>query len=407
MNTRALPLAVYGVLAAAAASCFVPGFEVVDPAPLGSSGKGGGTSGGGGASGSGGMACQHAVWPEPPKADDPGGSDGEFIAAMRTIDMGDGAADLDSVGPKIGYDLDQRCTGYGDGVSCVEPKGSMDSDFKDGPGGIDNAGAKLFNTAQKLAPKISSKQFSAGSESGAWSLLIRVREYNGLKNDTQVNVAVFTSPGIHEEACVPADAMPKWDGSDVWPIDVLSLQKGAGPGSDGNQGQCSKGKVTGYTFDKPAYVDAKAYVAGGVLVANLPESTIVISSNGVATNIKLTAGFITGEIVKVAAGFKLAKGVFTGRWKTTDMFGTVSHLASNGQNLCTDHPVYAAVKNLICGARDITSALAGPTTACDSISLAIAFETEPAKLGIVWQGTPVQSPCTPDKDPALDSCDKK
>ena len=406
MTLRLLPLAVFGLLSSAAASCFVAGFDVIEALPSTSNGKGGGSATGGAGSGTGGMPCQHNVYPEQPAADDPGGSDVEFVAAMRSVDMGDAAPDLATAGPKVGYDLDGKCSCHGDGFACVEPAGVQDSTFCDGPGGIDNAGAKLFEYAQKFKSNISSQNFSAGAAAGDWTLLIRVKGYNGKPNDKTVTVSIYPSPGIHEESCVPKNQPPKWDGTDLWPIDVISLDKETGPGSDGGTGACGKGSVLGYSFDKPRYVDIKAFVAKGTLVANLPDSQIVISTSGVSTVIRLHAGFLTGQIFMGDHGYRLTKGIFTGRWKTTDMFGALSHLASGGMPLCTDNALYCPIKSAICSFRDITADVPGPTTACDSISLALGFETESAKLGIAWEGKPVMSPCGA-KDPSLDTCDKK
>jgi len=407
MMTRRRAAAFVAACGVTAASCLLPLAEVVPRASVvgagGSGGAGGGTGGAGGGGGAGNGACVPHRWPDPPLADDPSSESLEFVAAVRTVDMGDEAPDLDSVGPKIGYDLDQVCTGEGDGSSCLIPNGTALADFKDGPGGIDNRAAKLFASAKAFSDKIGSLRYSEGAENGNWSILVRVSGYNGTANDASVTVAIFPSPGIHALSCIPDSAKPAWDGSDVWPVDSSGLEKGAGPGSDGGTGPCGTG-VTGFTYDQPKFQDTHAYVSKGVLVANLPTAALVFTSGSSGTAVKLTAGFVTAEVVKGANGYGLTKGVLTGRWKATDMFAAVSHVVASAQSVCTDSPIYQAVKLAVCNSRDIAGTLGGPTTPCDALSLALSFEASPAKMGLVFPSKALVSNCPKATDPAVDNC---
>ncbi len=394
------------------ASCLLPSVEVSErpvTSDGGAGGSGAGGSGGvgasGGAGGAGGSSeCVNTVWPGPPAASDPSSEDVEFVVAMRKIDLGENAPDIESVGPTIGYDLDLRCTGYGDGSSCLVPSGAMPSSYKDGPGGIDNRAAKLFASAKDFSTTIGSDRYTKGAESGKWSLLVRVRGYNGTPNDSNVHVAIYPSPGIHGQACVDSAAVPAWDGSDAWPIESSSLQAGKGFGSDGGIGPCGKG-VPNFTFDSPKFFDANAYVTDGVLVANIPQSQLVLTSGTNGTLVKLTAGFITGKIVKDGGGIiSLKSGVLTGRWKATDLFAALSHVVNDAQAICTDNQIYQVLKYAVCKGRDIAASLGGPTTPCDAVSIAIGFEAGPAKLGIVAASLPLLVQCPKATDPAFDTC---
>ncbi len=386
-----------------AASCFAPPFGVV-PRPVSGDGGSGGSGGelaAGGAGGAGG--CVHKVWPGLPTMDDPSSANLEFIVAVRSVDMGDGAPDLDSVGPKIGYDLDLHCTGDGDPSSCLAPPGVAAASYKDGPGGVDNVAAKLFASAKAFSTKIGSVRYTESAEMGGWSLLLRVQEYNGTSNDTHVKLSLFPSPGIHTQSCVADATVPAWDGSDAWPIESSSLELGSGFGSDGGTGPCGKG-VPGFSFDGAKFYDANAYVSNGTLVANIPNSQIIFASSSSSTILKLTAGFVTGKIVKDGTSFRLTNGVLAGRWKAVDLFSSLTHVLENGKSICTDSAVYQAVKLGVCQARDIAATLGGPTTPCDALSLALSFETFPAKLGIVLTSALSVSTCPQATDPNLDSC---
>ncbi|MBM4359932.1 MAG: hypothetical protein FJ096_17650 [Deltaproteobacteria bacterium] len=394
----------------AGASCIVSAVDVIDR-PTPGAGGGGGSDGSGGAAGKGGdgggAECVSARWPDPPAADDPSMAPSQdLVFAIRAIDIGESQADLTAVGPKKGYDLDGVCTGLGGPSSCIVPSGADPSEYKDGPGGIDNRTAKLFASAKAFNSAISSSNYSMGANDGSWSLLVRIRDYNGTKNDSKVTVALYPSPGYAVEKCALMDAKPQWTGSDAWPVDANALGKAtSGPGSDGGDGICGEKGKPGYSYDAPKFVDTNAYVADGTFVANLPEAALTVSNFKAGTLVKLTAGFITGKLEATQGGaFKVTNGIFTGRWKATDMFLAFSTGLSEGQALCTTNPVYQLIRSAICSAREIAGSLGGPTTPCDAVSFALAYEAEPAKLGAVIEVPMPVSMCTSETNPEFDSC---
>jgi len=316
----------------------------------------------------------------------------DVVFAIRKIDFGE--ADL-SQGPMVGFDLDNRCTCQGEGDSCKEPAWAT-GDHCDGPQGRDNAGAQLFSVGSLFTDLLSSKTFTDDAEAGQGTLLVRVMEYNGQPNDTQVTVALYPSPGLDKDPCI--DPLPKWDGSDRWPVASPSVKKTGGGGAGGGCG------ASGYDVDSPLYVDHNAYVSGGVVVANLTDAAIIFASSSKVTTLKITAGFLSGKLVKSDARWTLEQGTLAGRWKLEDVFDFLSTIETMGQPLCTDNPVYNLVKNAFCQFPDIASSLGGPTTPCDALSIALAIEGEPALLGVVFESKAVPTPCEPGKDPSEDSC---
>ncbi|MFW5741602.1 MAG: hypothetical protein ACOC1F_14725, partial [Myxococcota bacterium] len=80
---------------------------------------------------------------------------------------------------------------------------------------------------------------------GDWTLLLRVRGYNGLPDDDRVRLDWY----IPAEFYVLQDggkAPPAWDGSDAWPIRTTSLHPPAsGQPWDADDTKC---------FDEHAYV---------------------------------------------------------------------------------------------------------------------------------------------------------
>ena len=397
--TIAAAIVFAGALAAVtAASCAVSSFELVDNETL-DGGHTTNSSSSQGGSGGQSPSCAHAVWPSAPAVSDPG-DDIELVLAVRSVDFGEN--DL-SDGPTVGYDLDGRCTCQGEQPSCQNAL-SVGEEQCDGPAGRDNATAAIFKQLGAVDPaKRTSEAWTAEVESGNWSLLIRLRNYNGKANDHQVQVALYPSPGMDQDSCND-NPVPSWDGSDQWPVSATSLiGYGAGGGGTGGCG----GGSTDEALDSPKYVDDNAYVAAGVMVANLPELALVLNRGYSNTILKLTAGFVSGRLETDAkvGGWSLRDGLLVGRWKLSDFFETLSNLDYKSDPLCTDTAIYQAIKGSACPKLDITSMLAGPTKPCDALSFALAIEAQSAKLGSIDPSAPPQSACPAETNPVNDSCD--
>jgi hypothetical protein len=386
-------------------SCVVPGFDLVAGAQ---GGAGPGPNGSGGAGPSTG-SCQ-GVRPPAANGDDGNMSELDFTVAVRTIDLGE---DDVEEGPRVGYDLDNTCTCLEDaGPSCVVPDFATE-DHCDGPGGIDNAVAQLFNYASVFNEQAFDSQFqSENAEQGDWSLIVRVQQYNGQANDEQVVVSLYASPGMQEDPCLGPDPMPAWDGSDRWPVDSVSLETAGaggfgGSGSGGEGGECvgGYGGHQGYDVDQPRFFDAAGYVAGGVVVANVPEAGLSFVNDDGVVQIKLVAGFLTARIEALADGYGLRDGVLTGRWRLSDFFATLNRFTSGGEPLCTDSAIYALVKNAVCKFPDIAAEI-DPNTPCDALSFGMSFSADPAQIGAVnVNPASNQGLCPPETDPTFDSCE--
>jgi hypothetical protein len=378
-----------------AVSCFVGGYELV-----GTAGAGGGSPDGG----PGGTAgCRHATWPTPPETTDPG-ADLDLVFAMRKVDFGQ---DSLQNGPALGYDLDTRCTCQGEGPSCLEPAWAY-ADHCDGPEGRDNASSQLFHQIETFTNTLSSDVNSQLAESGNWTLLARLRQYNGQANDQQVVVSLYPSPGRDNDACFGAAYAPAWDGSDEWPISADSLEGagGASPDAGTGEGGCRPDAGADLDIDAPLYTDPVGYVHDWVLVANLPQVGMILSAGDHSPVIRITAGFLTARLdnVQTPGRWLLRDGLLGGRWKLTEFLAMLGSFTSSGDPVCTDTVVYAMVKPEVCSYADLASTLGGPTTPCDAISFGMGFEGENAKIGHILFGAGTGSLCPPATDPAYDNC---
>lgn len=351
-----------------------------------STGGGGGMGGAGGAGGGeAGGTCGHATYPLPPTTTTSGSED--VVVALRSIDMGD-----QSPSPP-GLDLDGKCSCCcpGDGPGCLEKKVNCD-----GPLGVDNAAAGMFKLVAVGLDNFSSAYFSSQAEKGFWSLLLRIREYNGTANDDKVTLEWYTSEGTADAA--GQTVSPNWDGNDAWVVSTDSLL-----GVDG----ADPNPVLGVDGNVPRYVDTKAYVTEGQVVASLPDTVIAVGGSLNKIAFHVVGAFIVADLVKDEATgrYAIPHGLFVARWRIEDFFLTMStYRDSNGQPFCTDDLLYKTAKPTICNSVDIYSGTATPTTECDAFSLGMAFTAAPANLGIVKEATLPSAACPDETDPIHDSC---
>ena len=325
--------------------------------------------------------CGSARPPDPP-ATSTGGGGIEFVVAVKQIDFGDVAGN-----PKeVGYDLDARCTCQGQGDACLrEEAWATVVDACDGPQGRDNAAGALFSKLSPLLTDFGSDDWSQGATEGDWSILLRVRGYNGTPDDDQVRLDWFVP---HDFWVDKGDdsIQPAWDGNDVWPIRESSVV-------DPDAGAQS--------LEEPRFYDPHAYVTGGMLVASFPESAFQVSDKYL---LDFVGSFITARVVETSGGWELQEGLLASRWKTASILGQLGRVVILGMSVCTDHPTYEGLKSQICSYSDIYSGVGTPTTPCDSISAGMAFEAKPAKLGPVLPQASEPTNCPPAVDPAGDTC---
>ena len=194
--------------------------------------------------------CSHAFPPPRPKVNDPSeAGDIEIVNAVRTVTVT--AAPDGGPLPVIGFDLDGVCTCPGP-ESCTAPVSG--AQHCDDTGGRDNSGGHLVAQLSEVSNGILNQQaINQNIDPGlGYSLIFRVRDYNGAPNDTQVELAIFTSDGTPQNDAGQF-SQPNWDGSDSWTIDSNSVLGGVNDAGD----------------IIPNYVDSNAYVADGVLVSTL------------------------------------------------------------------------------------------------------------------------------------------
>jgi hypothetical protein len=327
--------------------------------------------------------CAHRQLPPPPAVTGRGGSLDLKLAVWQQ-ELGTGSED-DAGRPRyqdIGFDLDNTCTGEGQGPSCLEPPGVPPSHYHDYVDGIDNA---LGQASWKVLPDVIT------TDPDYPTLVIRVREYSGEPDDDQVEVSLYYALGL-----TPRDdgrPGPLWDGLDKWAIMPQSLEEPeAGTPS----------------VDQPRFVDKHAYVSGYMLAARFDGA--------------LTASYLTvaptrmWPIRHVMMAGSLRKGG-DGTWElqnaTTGARIAVNTLAQsaawvpngNGLPFCQFPSAYKNQVRTGCSFADIAYDGDSPSAPCDAVSIGTQFQAKEALLGKVAEQLPTALPsCNPSVIPEMESC---
>jgi hypothetical protein len=333
---------------------------------------------GGGDSGVSADPCKHARPPPRPAKDDEGGQDlPPLYLAFRTFQISPPSGIND-----FGFDLDQVCTcdkrpgtAHGGSSSCT-PKGND----CDGDGGVDNAVSRLFGA---FAPAGFSLEplINDNIAKGARTLLIYVAGYNGTKNDTAVTVGAMVTNGILDgsgcKTTIDPDrqrAPPAWCGHDLWSYPTNLVKPGT---------------------KEPLGTNPSGYVADGTLVLEYKDSIdVYFGSNAVSFGSPIVAG----PLEKNDLGVWTLAGTFAGRLPSSDLLevlGSVdTHSDGFDSGLCQES-YFPAFKQAICAAVDVPRFdpfdFAG--TACDAVSLAVAFTAEQVDIGQGADEPPPVGPC--------------
>jgi hypothetical protein len=333
--------------------------------------------------------CEHArppprpVLPETQRAV-------EFTVAVETVDLGDWRDDEGlPASRKIGYDLDGKCTGRGEGDSCIRGA-SATADDTDGPGGIDNSGGRITEESIRqgyYGERDQTKSVNAYAKDGLVTQLYRIEDYNGLPNDTRVKVSAYAGGTSKNPDPTVLGLEPKWHGTDQW-YPVLEFLE-----SSGDVG------ASEYSIDRPKYFDEHAYVTDGVLVAELPAW---LTSSGPMSQVMLTARIARDD----AGQWYLEGGVAVGRISASTMLKSLGNFHDSLSNqLCSNSPDYPTAKANICSQVDINyESIDDGSAPCNAITLAWRFETTPAVLA--GPADPFEFPrqCPLDDEKPPDDC---
>jgi hypothetical protein len=290
--------------------------------------------------------------PDRPQADDPGGKDNDIVVALSSFVIGLGSI------PTPSLDQDGLCTCPDD------PPCKSKEKFCDRDGGVDNGFDDLALRIGAFGAPIQQDRVQQSLDNGSMTILIAIHRYNGLPNDTSVDVGVFTSVGTARDDA-GNNAVPKKDGTDVWGVDPASVATSTPP-------------------FVPKSIATAAWVTGGVLVAHL-DLTIELGDKE-PLPVELHEVTLTARIVNDGTLWRLEDGILAGRWPASAFLTSLAGIhdpADPTRYLCGDSSTYAVYKPQACDALDITSSSSKDSKGlvCDAISLGAGFAAVQAQLG--------------------------
>jgi hypothetical protein len=334
-----------------------------------------------------GAGCPHRVPPSRPTADDPSPTPNiTFYNAAKYLDFG--LTDVNGALPVIGFDLDKTCTCMPDIMnapgpeSCKTPMGTPP--HCDQTGGVDNEGQALLRQF-KSTMFFDQDYINARLAGGFYGTVLRVDDYNGQANDTQVKLSVFTSNGT-EGIQIGVPATPNYDGNDLWTLDSNGLLGGM----IGPDGPIAKDSV-----------DTNAYVRDYQLVGALNFVLSLGSGTGDFTvPIELTGGVVVAKLTPDMGSFRIDDGEVSGRWSARKMLTALQVLNDPfdmTNHLCGTDSTYLLLKPKICSFIDLTQNLLddGKNAPCDALSLGMKFKSSPAKIGKAFPRAASPTPCGP------------
>jgi hypothetical protein len=333
--------------------------------------------------------CGHRAPPARPQVVE-GDGNYDLVFAVSSGYYGVSVSSVDDAGRPaylgLGFDLDDTCTGEGQGPSCFEPPWA-DASHTDGVEGIDNAAGQIVALESPLGPDDTPTTETMANQ------IIRVRGYSGGASDDQVDVAVYVGFGLAPREGGAVGLL--WDGNDAWMILPDTLV----PLPDG-------GTVT-YSLDQPLYHDDHAYVSKGVLVARLPEARwptgLAVAPSSVG---RVEQVVLAGNLVRVGARWELQHMVTGLREPVSELLAIMGRLSpQGGQPICQSAAEYESAGRRLCTVVDIALGPDSPSTPCDALSGGSVLEAKQALLGGIGPAAESLPACAPGVHPETDSCD--
>lgn len=313
-----------------------------------------GSSSSSSSSGTGGMACP------------PGDS---TVFALTKLDWGEGNA---GQWKSVGFNLDGIDTTTTFTNLCQPNDGAMASMvFPDGNQGIDNSfGENLLPTLLGVDPTWVS-DINTGITNGTFNVLLEV-DCLPQAGDAPVLTTKFFG-------ATPLGSMPKFDGTDKWPVEPELLTNPKDPESSSIVFPASS--VKGNTFDTGK---------NQTMVLTIP----VNSPNG-TTSIKLTL-YAAELTMTLSADRKSATGGMIGGVLNTQEFAAEIQKVAYLYNLCGSSLIGGLITQVEQASDILADGTQDTTKTCDGISIGFTFEMSQAQIGIVGPAQTAGMTCPSD-----------
>lgn len=266
---------------------------------------------------------------------------------------GDGGAILD---PAIDLDGVTTCAELPDGGRVANPCTSRAPVCDPLANGGDNNGLEIGTFAFGSSTNEASDPNFVILR-GEASLLLRVTNYNGEDDDSEVAAALIQGVGLARGGKLVAPdsgVRPAFDGTDEWVATSASFNE----------------------LEKPALETQGAYVAGGVLVASFKKAKVSFGGSG--TDLEADELIVTARVVRDGANpVRLDRGRLAARIPVGTLWNYVRGRSIGGLTVCDSASFRDTAVSSVCQALDLS---ASPGSSCDAISFAAGFYAGRAKL---------------------------
>ncbi|MEZ4227484.1 MAG: hypothetical protein R3B13_41480 [Polyangiaceae bacterium] len=277
----------------------------------------------------------------------------------------------------LGFDMDGLCSAS-PGCETAQfelPCKSIGASPPDGRFCRDNSFGKLENEAVQLQGigkefGLNNDGFNCALCRGDYNFLIRISEWNGTDNDSNVRIDLYPSPGLTTKpswSCDLSSPEGTWKKNSCWTkADEWQAQDTGVVGSDPQTGSA--------TLNDPS-----AYVRDGYIVGQLPADALFWfpgESAARAYPLTLQNGVFAGRLEKKGDEWVVEDGTIAGAAKVTDMIDGFELLG-----VCAGHPLYSSITFFVNGGADsLASGAVSPEATCDAVSVGIGFRAREATV---------------------------
>jgi hypothetical protein len=286
--------------------------------------------------------------------------------ALTKLDFGEGTS---GQWKTVGFDIDGLVS-TAQSTNLCKPNSTTDTTipYPDGNMGIDNSfGKNLLPTILTLDPTWVT-DVNGSLQQGAFNVLLKMFCLPPTGDAPTMTTKLFVAD--------PLGTMPKFDGTDQWPVAPELLNDAKDPNS--SMIVFPNSSVTGTTYDTGTN--------------QLFIITIPLSANGNTTLLKLTL-YSARATMTLSADRKTATGGMIGGVLATEEFVAEVKKVGFLLGLCTSTILPGLITQVRQASDIMQDGTQDPTKTCDGISMGITFEMAAVQLGSVGPAQPMPMTC--------------
>lgn len=283
----------------------------------------------------------------------------------------------------FGFDLDGKTSAKTSTDLCKPAGGAKPSAVnEDGEEGRDNSFGKIILPIVTSLAADASTQINDSIDGGAFTIMLSMEKIGNGDNYNPLLTKLYGGARLVDD--MGMDAVPKWDGSDVWPV-IPELLMG---------GDITKPLVqfeSSYLAKDPKTM-ARTWVSGSAATIKLN-----LSIAGFTLGLDIHSALISADLSP--DNTKATNGTIAGIINTDQLIMELAKIAGSfDKNLCPPSSTFESIAGEIRQASDILTDEGDgnhqdPSKTCDGISIGLGFDSDAVKLG------PVAKPADPQADP--------